>query len=115
MTIGKGIGGGFPERGRSSFDRMSAKPFGEPEELVQLRRKPLAAAAGLAAVEVILASLSRILPVGVLMLAALKELRKNTDLSETRGRGGDRRQLVADRTTKCLWTRPSPELCSTRH
>src|SRR5258705_13911369 len=31
MTIGKGIGGGFPLHGVvSSFDRMSAKPFGEP-------------------------------------------------------------------------------------
>src|SRR5258708_32675652 len=31
MTIGKGIGGGFPLSAVvSSFDRMSAKPFGEP-------------------------------------------------------------------------------------
>ncbi len=31
MTVGKGIGGGFPMSGvASSLENMSAKPFGEP-------------------------------------------------------------------------------------
>src|SRR5258708_7597832 len=56
MTIGKGIGGGFPLSGvASSFERMSAKPFGEPSgSSSSYGGNPLAAAAGLAAVEAIL-------------------------------------------------------------
>src|SRR5271154_2534973 len=56
MTIGKGMGGGFPLSAvASSHERMSAKPFGEPSgSSSSYGGNPLAAAAGLAAVEAIL-------------------------------------------------------------
>jgi 4-aminobutyrate aminotransferase / (S)-3-amino-2-methylpropionate transaminase / 5-aminovalerate transaminase len=106
MTIGKGIGGGFPLSAvASSFDRMSAKPFGEPSgSSSSYGGNPLAAAAGLAAVEVILAEklVENSARVGALMLAALKELQeKYRFIGDVRGRGlmiGV--ELVADRTTK---------------
>ncbi len=56
MTIGKGIGGGFPLSAvASSLERMSAAPFGEPSgSSSSYGGNPLAAAAGLGAVEAIL-------------------------------------------------------------
>jgi 4-aminobutyrate aminotransferase/(S)-3-amino-2-methylpropionate transaminase len=106
MTIGKGIGGGFPLSAvASSFDRMSAKPFGEPSgSSSSYGGNPLAAAAGLGAVEVILEDklVENSARVGALMLAALKELQeKYRFIGDVRGRGlmiGV--ELVADRTTK---------------
>ncbi|MET0538657.1 MAG: aspartate aminotransferase family protein [Xanthobacteraceae bacterium] len=106
MTIGKGIGGGFPLSAvASSFERMAAKPFGEPSgSSSSYGGNPLAAAAGLGAVEVIvnerLAENSA--RVGSVMLAALKKLQeKYRFIGDVRGRGlmiG--LELVADRTTK---------------
>ena len=106
MTIGKGIGGGFPLSGvASSFERMSAKPFGEPSgSSSSYGGNPLAAAAGLAAVEAILDEnlVDNSARVGALMLDALKGLQnKYRFIGDVRGRGlmiGV--ELVADRATK---------------
>ena len=106
MTIGKGIGGGFPLSAvASSFARMSAKPFGEPSgSSSSYGGNPLAAAAGLGAVEAILDEklVENSARVGALMLDALKELQnKYRFIGDVRGRGlmiGV--ELVADRATK---------------
>ena len=106
MTIGKGIGGGFPMSAvASSFERMAAKPFGEPSgSSSSYGGNPLAAAAGLGAVEVIINEklVENSARVGSVMLAALKELQeKYRFIGDVRGRGlmiG--LELVADRTTK---------------
>ena len=106
MTIGKGIGGGFPLSGvASSFERMSAKPFGEPSgSSSSYGGNPLASAAGLAAVEAILEEklVENSARVGALMLDALKGLQnKYRFIGDVRGRGlmiGV--EMVADRTTK---------------
>jgi 4-aminobutyrate aminotransferase/(S)-3-amino-2-methylpropionate transaminase len=106
MTIGKGIGGGFPLSGvASSFERMSAKPFGEPSgSSSSYGGNPLASAAGLAAVEAILEEnlVENSARVGALMLDALKGLQnKYRFIGDVRGRGlmiGV--EMVADRKTK---------------
>jgi 4-aminobutyrate aminotransferase/(S)-3-amino-2-methylpropionate transaminase len=106
MTVGKGMGGGFPLSGvASSFERMSAKPFGEPSgSSSSYGGNPLAAAAGLAAVEAILEEklVENSARVGALMLDALKALQnKYRFIGDVRGRGlmiGV--ELVADRKTK---------------
>ena len=106
MTIGKGIGGGFPLSAvASSFERMSARPFGEPSgSSSSYGGNPLAAAAGLATVELIVQQrlVANSARVGGLMLGALKELQeKYRFIGDVRGRGlmiGI--ELVADRTTK---------------
>ena len=106
MTIGKGIGGGFPLSAvASSWERMSAKPFGEPSgSSSSYGGNPLAAAAGLASVETILAEklVQNSARVGALMLDALKQLQeKYRFIGDVRGRGlmiGV--EMVADRTTK---------------
>jgi 4-aminobutyrate aminotransferase / (S)-3-amino-2-methylpropionate transaminase / 5-aminovalerate transaminase len=106
MTIGKGIGGGFPLSAvASSLDRMMARPFGEPSgSSSSYGGNPLAAAAGLGAVEVILDEklVENSARVGALMLKALKELQeKYRFIGDVRGRGlmiGV--EMVADRTTK---------------
>jgi 4-aminobutyrate aminotransferase / (S)-3-amino-2-methylpropionate transaminase / 5-aminovalerate transaminase len=106
MTIGKGIGGGFPLSAvASSLERMSAKPFGEPSgSSSSYGGNPLAAAAGLAAVEAILDEklVENSARVGALMLDALKQLQnKYRFIGDVRGRGlmiGV--ELVADRATK---------------
>src|SRR5215470_5675099 len=78
MTMGKGMGGGFPLSAvASSFERMSAKPFGEPSGgSSSYGGNPLAAAAGLAAVETILEEklVANSARVGAQMLDALKRL-----------------------------------------
>jgi 4-aminobutyrate aminotransferase / (S)-3-amino-2-methylpropionate transaminase / 5-aminovalerate transaminase len=106
MTIGKGIGGGFPLSAvASSFDRMSATPFGEPSgSSSSYGGNPLAAAAGLASVEAILDEklVENSARVGALMLDALKGLQnKYRFIGDVRGRGlmiGV--EMVANRTTK---------------
>src|SRR5271165_2178103 len=106
MTIGKGIGGGFPLSAvASSLERMSAKPFGEPSgSSSSYGGNPLAAAAGLGAVEAILDEklVDNSARVGALMLDALKRLQdKYRFIGDVRGRGlmiGV--EMVADRTTK---------------
>jgi 4-aminobutyrate aminotransferase-like enzyme len=106
MTIGKGIGGGFPLSAvASSLERMSAKPFGEPSgSSSSYGGNPLAAAAGLASVETILAEklVQNSARVGALMLDALKQLQeKYRFIGDVRGRGlmiGV--EMVADRTTR---------------
>jgi 4-aminobutyrate aminotransferase / (S)-3-amino-2-methylpropionate transaminase / 5-aminovalerate transaminase len=106
MTIGKGIGGGFPLSAvASSLERMSAKPFGEPSgSSSSYGGNPLAAAAGLGAVEIIVEEnlVENSARVGTLMLDCLKDLQeKYRFIGDVRGRGlmiGV--EMVADRTTK---------------
>jgi 4-aminobutyrate aminotransferase/(S)-3-amino-2-methylpropionate transaminase len=106
MTIGKGMGGGFPLSGvASSLDRMSATPFGEPSgSSSSYGGNPLAAAAGLASMEAIRDEhlVENSARVGALMLEALKRLQdKYRFIGDVRGRGlmiGV--EMVADRKTK---------------
>jgi 4-aminobutyrate aminotransferase-like enzyme len=106
MTIGKGLGGGFPLSAvASSFERMSATPFGEPSgSSSSYGGNPLAAAAGLGAVEIIVHEnlVENSARVGGRMLGVLKELQeKYRFIGDVRGRGlmiG--MELVADRATK---------------
>jgi len=106
MTIGKGIGGGYPLSAvASSFENMSAKPFGEPSgSSSSYGGNPLAAAAGLGAVEAILDEklVENSARIGALMLEGLKALQeKYRFIGDVRGRGlmiGV--EMVADRTTK---------------
>ena len=106
MTIGKGMGGGFPLSGvASSLALMSATPFGEPSgSSSSYGGNPLAAAAGLAALETILAEnlVESSARVGARMLAALKAVaEKYRFIGDVRGRGlmiGV--EMVADRKTK---------------
>ena len=87
MTIGKGMGGGFPLSGvASSLDRMATTPFGEPSgSSSSYGGNPLAAAAGLGAIETILEEklVDNSARVGALMLDALKGCRTNTASSAT--------------------------------
>ena len=92
MTIGKGIGGGFPLSAvASSLERMSATPFGEPSgSSSSYGGNPLAAAAGLGAVEAILDDklVENSARVGAKMLEALKRLQdKYRFIGDVRGRG----------------------------
>src|SRR5215469_11031647 len=106
MTIGKGIGGGFPLSAvASSLERMSASPFGEPSgSSSSYGGNPLAAAAGLGAVEAILEDnlIENSARVGAVMLDALNRLQeKHRVIGDVRGRGlmiGV--EMVADRKTK---------------
>jgi 4-aminobutyrate aminotransferase / (S)-3-amino-2-methylpropionate transaminase / 5-aminovalerate transaminase len=106
MTIGKGMGGGFPMSGvASSLARMSATPFGEPSgSSSSYGGNPLAAAAGLAAIEAITEEhlVENSARVGAVMLEALKRLQdKYRFIGDVRGRGlmiGV--EMVADRKTK---------------
>jgi 4-aminobutyrate aminotransferase / (S)-3-amino-2-methylpropionate transaminase / 5-aminovalerate transaminase len=106
MTIGKGIGGGFPLSAvASSLEHMSAAPFGEPSgSSSSYGGNPLAAAAGLGAVEAILEDklVENSARVGAKMLEALKRLQdKYRFIGDVRGRGlliGV--EMVADRKTK---------------
>ena len=106
MTIGKGIGGGFPLSAvASSLERMAATPFGEPSgSSSSYGGNPLAAAAGLGAVEALLEDklVENSARVGKVMLEALKRVQeKHRVIGEVRGRGlliGV--EMVADRKTK---------------
>ena len=106
MTLGKGMGGGFPVSGlASSIEAMSAMPFGEPSgSSSSYGGNPLAAAAGHAAVQTILeeALVANAARVGAVMLERLRALQEDHRvIGDVRGRGlliGV--ELVADRTTK---------------
>jgi 4-aminobutyrate aminotransferase-like enzyme len=106
MTFGKGMGGGFPLSGLgSSLKNMQATPFGEASgSSSSFGGNPLAAAAGLGAVEAILNDklVENSAKVGKVMLNALKELQnKYRFIGDVRGRGlmiGV--EMVADRKTK---------------
>jgi 4-aminobutyrate aminotransferase / (S)-3-amino-2-methylpropionate transaminase / 5-aminovalerate transaminase len=106
MTLGKGMGGGFPMSGlASSLDAMSAKPFGEPSgSSSSYGGNPLAATAGLAAVEAIIeeALVANSAAVGAVMMERLRDMQeRHRCIGDVRGRGlliGV--ELVADRTTK---------------
>jgi 4-aminobutyrate aminotransferase / (S)-3-amino-2-methylpropionate transaminase / 5-aminovalerate transaminase len=106
LTFGKGVGGGFPLSGvASTKERMSATPFGEPSgSSSSYGGNPLAAAAGLGAVEAILGEklVENSARVGAVLLDALKALQnKYRFIGDVRGRGlmiGV--EMVADRKTK---------------
>ncbi len=106
MTVGKGMGGGFPVSGLiSTQELMASKPFANPSgSSSSYGGNPLAATAGLAALEVILkeqlvANAKRVGAVMLKRLEAMKE--KYPFVGDVRGRGlllGV--ELVKDRQTK---------------
>jgi len=106
MTVGKGIGGGFPLSGVVSSDVVtSAKPWSNPSfSSSSYGGNPLAAAAGLAALEIILKEdlVKNAERVGKVMLARLEAMKeRHRVVGEVRGRGlllGI--ELVKDRRTK---------------
>jgi 4-aminobutyrate aminotransferase-like enzyme len=106
MTVGKGVGGGFPLSGVISSDAITAaKPWSNPSfSSSSYGGNPLAAAAGLAALEVILKEdlVKNSERVGKVMLARLEQLKeKHRVVGEVRGKGlllGI--ELVKDRKTK---------------
>lgn len=106
MTIGKGIGGGFPLSGIASTDAFTAtKPWGEPSgSSSSYGGNPLAAAAGLAAIETIIGEdlVANAGRVGRVLLAELAKLQdKYQFIGDVRGRGlliGV--ELVGDRETR---------------
>ena len=106
MTVGKGVGGGFPLSGVISSDAITAaKPWSNPSfSSSSYGGNPLAAAAGLAALEIILKEdlVKHAERVGKVMLARLEQLKeKHRVVGEVRGKGlllGI--ELVKDRKTK---------------
>jgi 4-aminobutyrate aminotransferase/(S)-3-amino-2-methylpropionate transaminase len=106
MTVGKGVGGGFPLAAVVSTDAITAsKPWSNPSaSSSSYGGNPLASAAGAAAIEIILkedlvANAARVGKVMLERLEALKE--KYRCVGEVRGKGlmlGI--ELVADRATK---------------
>ena len=106
MTVGKGMGGGFPLSGVVSTDAFTGhKPWSNPSaSSSSYGGNPLAAAAGLAALEIIvkedLVKNSEV--VGGAMLRRLQEMQeKHRTIGTVRGRGlllGI--ELVKDRTTR---------------
>jgi 4-aminobutyrate aminotransferase/(S)-3-amino-2-methylpropionate transaminase len=106
MTVGKGMGGGFPLAGVISTDGTTAsKPWSNPSaSSSSYGGNPLASAAGLAALEIILKQdlVGNAERVGKVMLGRLEELKeKYRCVGDVRGRGlmlG--LELVCDRTTK---------------
>jgi 4-aminobutyrate aminotransferase-like enzyme len=106
MTVGKGMGGGFPLSAVvSTEDLTSRKPWSNPSaSSSSYGSNPLAAAAGLAAVEIILKEnlVKNAERVGSVMLTRLEALKeKYRCVGEVRGRGlmlGI--ELVKDRRTK---------------
>ena len=106
MTVGKGIGGGFPLSAVISTDELTRhKPFANPSgSSSSYGGNPLAAAAGLASLEIIVKeNLARNAErVGAVMLAKLEALKeKYRFVGDVRGKGlmlG--LDLVKDRATK---------------
>jgi 4-aminobutyrate aminotransferase-like enzyme len=106
LTIGKGMGGGFPLSGVvSSLKNSSAKPYGNPSgSSSSYGGNPLAAAAGLATLEILLKEnvLENSRRVGNLMLDRFKTFQEKFGfVGEVRGRGlmiG--LELVRDKKTK---------------
>ncbi|HTR03671.1 MAG TPA: aspartate aminotransferase family protein [Thermoanaerobaculia bacterium] len=108
MTCGKGIGGGFPLAAVVSTDELTkAKPFANPSgSSSSYGGNPLASAAGLAALEIILQDnlVENSARVGAAMLARLQQMQeKHRIIGDVRGKGlllGI--ELVKDRRTKEL-------------
>jgi len=106
MTVGKGMGGGFPLAAVISTEKTTAaKPWSNPSAASSsYGGNPLAAAAGLASLEIILKQdlVKNAERVGKVMLGRLEALKeKYRCVGEVRGRGlmlGI--ELVRDRTTK---------------
>jgi 4-aminobutyrate aminotransferase-like enzyme len=118
MTLGKGIGGGFPMSAvAASPEAVAAKPFGNPSgSSSSYGGNPLAAAAGRAALEIILGEnlAQNARRVGDLMLETLKDFQQEcTLIGDVRGRGlmigvelvGDRRSKtpLAKKFTRALF------------
>jgi 4-aminobutyrate aminotransferase-like enzyme len=92
MTIGKGMGSGFPVSGLISTDELTrAKPFANPSgSSSSYGGNPLGAAAGLASLEIILKEdlVANAERVGAIMLARLKSLKeKYRFVGDVRGKG----------------------------
>ena len=106
MTVGKGVGGGFPLAGVISTEALtSVKPWSNPSaSSSSYGGNPLASAAGLAALEIILKEdlVKNADRVGRVMLARLEAMKdRHRCVGEVRGKGlllGV--ELVKDRTTK---------------
>jgi len=106
MTVGKGVGGGYPLSAVVSTDDLtSRKPWSNPSaSSSSYGGSPLAATAGLAALEIILKEdlVKNAAHVGAVMLTRLEALKeKYRCVGEVRGRGlmlGI--ELVKDRRTK---------------
>ena len=106
MTVGKGVGGGFPLAGVISTDDITAsKPWSNPSySSSSYGGNPLASAAGLAELEIIVKEdlVKNAERVGKVMLARLEVMKeKYRCVGEVRGKGlmlG--MELVRDRTTK---------------
>jgi 4-aminobutyrate aminotransferase/(S)-3-amino-2-methylpropionate transaminase len=106
MTVGKGIGGGFPLAAVVSTDELTRhKPFSNPSgSSSSYGGNPLAAAAGLASLEIIVKEnlVRNSERVGAVMLAKLETLKeKYRFIGDVRGKGlmlG--LDLVKDRATK---------------
>ncbi|MGH7372971.1 MAG: aspartate aminotransferase family protein [Candidatus Rokuibacteriota bacterium] len=106
MAVGKGVGGGFPLSGVVSTETLtSSKPWANPSfSSSSYGGNPLAAAAGLAALEIILKEdlVKNADRVGAVMLTELMHLKeKYRAVGEVRGRGlllGI--ELVEDRQTR---------------
>ncbi len=111
MTCGKGIGGGFPLAAVVSTDALtSARPFANPSgSSSSYGGNPMAAAAGLAALEIIVAEnlVENSERVGRSMLARLQAMQeKHQIIGDVRGKGlllGI--ELVKDRATRELVSR----------
>jgi 4-aminobutyrate aminotransferase / (S)-3-amino-2-methylpropionate transaminase / 5-aminovalerate transaminase len=108
MTCGKGIGGGFPLSAVVSTDALTqARPFSNPSgSSSSYGGNPLAAAAGLAALEIIVSEnlVENSARVGRAMLSRLQTMQeKHRIIGDVRGQGlllGI--ELVEDRKTKTL-------------
>ncbi|OGK83187.1 MAG: aminotransferase class III [Candidatus Rokubacteria bacterium GWC2_70_24] len=106
MTVGKGMGGGFPLSGVISTDALtSTPPWSNPSaSSSSYGGNPLAAAAGLASLEIILGEdlVKNSARVGAVMLARLEQMKERfRSVGEVRGKGlmlGI--ELVRDRLTK---------------